>query len=52
MPTQKKETEVEKAVKALEAAIRKARRAGMDIKATYTRPNDDGSTHTEKIGDV
>lgn len=43
--------ETEKAVKALEAAVRKCRRAGMDVKVTYTLINEDGSTRSETIGD-
>lgn len=36
-----------KAIKALAAAFRKARRAAIDVKATYTVKNDDGSTLTD-----
>lgn len=43
-------TELEKAVKALEAAVRKANRNGIAVKVTYTVTNDDGSTQTYNLG--
>lgn len=38
-----------KALKALEAALRKCHRAGIEAKATYTIKHDDGSTFSDKI---
>lgn len=40
--------EVEKAVKALQAAVRKCGRAGVEVKATYTYKTED-ATYTERI---
>lgn len=42
--------EVQKAVKALEAAVRKANRNGISVRVTFTVPNEDGSTHTYDLG--
>ena len=39
-----------KAVKALEAAVRKCHRNGIAVKVTYTVTLDDGSTQTVRIG--
>ena len=52
MAANEKENEVQKAVKALEAAVRKCRRAGMAVRVTYTATNEDGSTRSETIGEV
>lgn len=41
--------EVTKAVKALEAAVRKCNRAGISVKVTYTVTDEDGSTRTVRI---
>lgn len=43
--------ENEKAVKALEAAFRKAQRAGIAVKGIYTVTMEDGSTMTYRLGD-
>lgn len=40
----KEETQSEAAVKALEAAVRKANRAGIPVRLSYTVTNEDGST--------
>lgn len=42
--------EVSKAVKALEAAVRKCNRNGIAVKVTYTVTLEDGSTQTHTIG--
>lgn len=42
--------ETTKAVKALEAAVRKCQRAGIAVKVTYTVTLEDGSTQTVRIG--
>lgn len=39
-----------KALKALQAAIRKCQRAGIQTKVTYTAQHDDGATTTERLG--
>lgn len=44
-------SETEKAIKALEAAGRKAERAGIGVKIIYTVTNEDGSTITYRKGD-
>ncbi len=41
--------EQEKALKALEAAYRKAQRAGIVVKGTYTVTLEDGSTQSEVL---
>lgn len=41
--------EISKAIKALEAAVRKCRRANIDIKVVLTWENEDGSTQTRSI---
>lgn len=43
--------ETEKAVKALEAAFRKAQRAGIALKGVYTVTMEDDSTMTYRLGD-
>ena len=43
-------TEVQKAVKALEAAVRKCNRNGIAVKVTYTITHEDGSTSTHNVG--
>lgn len=43
--------ETEKAVKALEAAFRKAQRAGIAIKGIYTVTLEDDSTMTYRLGE-
>lgn len=45
-------TEVQKAIKALEAAVRKCNRAGIRVKVTYTLTNEDGSTQTVNLGGI
>lgn len=41
--------EMNKAVKALEAAVRKCGRNGIEVKAVYTLADEDGATYTERI---
>lgn len=43
-------TETQKAIKALEAAVRKCHRNGIAVKVTYTVTHEDGSTTTQTIG--
>ena len=42
--------EVAKAVKALEAAVRKCNRNGISVKVAFTVTNEDGSTQTFNLG--
>lgn len=46
---EKKETEEQKAVKALEAAFRKAERAGIKAKAVYVYTDENGGSHLERL---
>lgn len=49
MPKTNTESPQEKAVKALEAAVKKAGAAGIDVKLTYTLLQEDGGSHTERL---